>query len=317
MTNAFDRDELQQYLGDRITNEHLTRRHQREHRKATLRRREWRGWSAKLTSKRWLLRQGLKLSGLSGFGRHNALDVQTTLNTIYLPTLPKALDGLCILHMSDFHIDMIDGLGDRIVAQLQSLTPDLTLITGDFRDRSYGPARDCLHLIQPIADAISSECYAVLGNHDSLGLVPGLETMGINVLLNESASVFIGNDIIELAGVDDPSYFGCDDLGKATAGLSSQHALRILMAHSPHRLKEAAAAGFNLYLCGHTHGGQVCLPGGKPIMKSIGKVEWRYCSGNWQYDELFGYTSRGAGTSLAPVRFNCPPEITLHELRRG
>ncbi|MGD0533342.1 MAG: hypothetical protein ABSA62_14025 [Methyloceanibacter sp.] len=84
----------------------------------------------------------------------------------------------------------------------------------------------------------------------------------------------------------------------------------ILISHTPEVYRHAAHADFNLLLSGHTHGGQICLPGGIPITlhsvlpRSMG-------SGAWKYHDI-GYTSVGAGSSVVPVRFNCPPEITLH-----
>ena len=89
----------------------------------------------------------------------------------------------------------------------------------------------------------------------------------------------------------------------------------ILLSHTPEVYRQAAHAGFDLMLSGHTHGGQICLPGGVPLTldsgcRAIG-------AGAWRYDAMAGYTSVGAGSSIVPVRFNCPPEITLHRLHRS
>ena len=91
-------------------------------------------------------------------------------------------------------------------------------------------------------------------------------------------------------------------------------AFSILLSHTPETYREAAAAGFDLMLSGHTHGGQLCLPGGIPI-KLEARLPRSMGAGAWRYAEMAGYTSVGAGTSLLPVRLNCPPEITLHTLR--
>lgn len=317
MTDTFDTDTLQRYLGDRVTREHIQRRQEKELRKATLRRQEMLSWKTKLRSKRWYLHQALRLSQMHRLGKKNALNITTNHNTLNLPTLPKALDGFTILHISDLHIDMLSGVGERLIDLVTPIDAGLTLITGDFRDRSYGPPGDSLSLLKPVAAAIQGPCYGVLGNHDSLGLVPGLEAMGISVLLNEAVSLDVAGETIEIVGIDDPSYFKCDDLDRATANLDNTESLRILMAHAPNRIPQAADANVDLYLCGHTHGGQICLPGNRPLVSSVGNVEWQYCSGNWEYSRMIGYTSRGAGTSVVPARFNCPPEITVHTLRRG
>jgi predicted MPP superfamily phosphohydrolase len=97
--------------------------------------------------------------------------------------------------------------------------------------------------------------------------------------------------------------------------LSDLHVdISVLISHTPEIYRQAAHADFDLLLSGHTHGGQICLPGGIPITldsalpRSLG-------SGPWKYHDMIGYTSVGAGTSILPARFNCPPEITLHHLQ--
>jgi predicted MPP superfamily phosphohydrolase len=88
----------------------------------------------------------------------------------------------------------------------------------------------------------------------------------------------------------------------------------ILLSHTPELYRQAAHAGFDFFLCGHTHGGQICLPGGVPVILEA-KIPRRLGSGAWSHGPMQGYTSRGAGTSVVDVRFNCPGEITLHRLR--
>jgi uncharacterized protein len=88
-----------------------------------------------------------------------------------------------------------------------------------------------------------------------------------------------------------------------------------LLSHTPEVYRQAAHAGFDLLLSGHTHGGQICLPGSIPLMLEA-VLPRRMGAGAWQHGKMAGYTSVGAGCSVVPVRFNCPPEITLHRLRR-
>jgi predicted MPP superfamily phosphohydrolase len=104
-----------------------------------------------------------------------------------------------------------------------------------------------------------------------------------------------------------------DNIEKAAAGIPHDE-FSILISHTPEIYRQAAHAGFNLMLSGHTHGGQICLPGGIPV--TLEAVLPRHMgSGPWKYHEMIGYTSVGAGSSVVPVRFNCPPEITLHHLQ--
>ena len=154
--------------------------------------------------------------------------------------------------------------------------------------------------------------YGVLGNHDSIRMVPELEDMGIRMLLNESVSIRRGAAQIHLVGIDDAHYFRVDDIEKASA-VVPQDGFSVLLSHTPEIYRLAAHANFNLLLSGHTHGGQICLPGRIPIVLDSDLPRFMG-SGPWVYRDLAGYTSVGVGSSVVPVRFNCPPEITLHHL---
>jgi hypothetical protein len=165
-----------------------------------------------------------------------------------------------------------------------------------------------------LAEHIKTDMYAILGNHDAIEMVPTLETGGIRILLNEHVMLESGGEKMVLAGVDDPHYYETDNLEKAFEGAPLNH-FKLLLAHSPEICRKAAFAGVDLYLCGHTHAGQICLPGGHPLLTNC-KCPRECHSGLWHFEEMIGYTSRGAGTSSVNVRFNCPPEITVHRLCR-
>jgi uncharacterized protein len=123
----------------------------------------------------------------------------------------------------------------------------------------------------------------------------------------------LGDQRIHLAGIDDAHFFRVDNIDKAASQIPHDE-FSILLSHTPEIYRQAAHANFNLILCGHTHGGQLCLPGSIPI-KLEAVLPRRMGSGPWQYHDMIGYTSVGAGSSVVPVRLNCPPEITLHYLR--
>jgi predicted MPP superfamily phosphohydrolase len=168
-------------------------------------------------------------------------------------------------------------------------------------------ARVCAHIDGPI--------YGVLGNHDSIRMVPALEDLGIRMLLNEAETLERGAQRIHLAGIDDAHYYRLDNIEKAVLQLPGDE-FSILLSHTPEIYRQAAHADFDLLLSGHTHGGQICLPGAIPItLESV--MPRRMGSGLWKYRRMVGYTSVGVGASVAPVRINCPPEITLHHLRCG
>jgi len=155
----------------------------------------------------------------------------------------------------------------------------------------------------------------VLGNHDSIRMVPPLEEMGIRMLLNEAETLERGDQRIHLVGIDDAHYYRVDNIEKAASQLSGDD-FSILLSHTPEIYRQAANADFDLLLSGHTHGGQICLPGAIPItLDSV--LPRRMGSGLWKYRDMVGYTSVGVGSSMVAVRLNCLPEITLHHLRCG
>jgi predicted MPP superfamily phosphohydrolase len=137
--------------------------------------------------------------------------------------------------------------------------------------------------------------------------------MGIRILLNECESVSRGGESIYLAGIDDAHYYRVDNIEKAAANIPPE-AFSILLSHTPEVYRHAAHAEFDLLLNGHTHGGQICLPGSIPITLSS-VLPRRFGSGAWTYHNMVGYTSVGAGSSIVAARINCLPEITLHHLQ--
>jgi uncharacterized protein len=154
--------------------------------------------------------------------------------------------------------------------------------------------------------------FGVLGDHDTIRMTPGLEEIGIRMLLNESVYIERDSQHIYLAGIDDAHFYGADNIEKAASEIPRDE-FSILLSHTPEIYRQAAYADFNLLLSGHTHGGQICLPGRIPL--TLDSVLPRHMgSGAWKYNGMIGYTSVGAGSSIVPARFNCPPEITLHHL---
>ena len=174
--------------------------------------------------------------------------------------------------------------------------------------------KPCLESVGRLREAVRGDIYAVLGNHDSIAMVPDLEEMGIRVLLNECAVIDRGPASLYLAGVDDAHFYRADNIEKAAANIPHD-SLSILLSHTPEIYRQAAHAGFDLMLSGHTHGGQICLPGGVPILLEA-KIPRALGAGAWWRSGMAGYTSVGVGSSVVPVRFNNRPEITLHRLVR-
>ena len=258
------------------------------------------------------IRSCLTLTGLYGRGRRNAAQIKLRRHDVISSRIPKAFDGFTILQLSDLHVDMSEGAMTRLAAMLPNIKYDLCVLTGDYRAQTFGAYEPALAGMARLCLALKRPIYGVLGNHDTIRMVPGLEDMGIQMLLNENLSIERHNQRVYLAGIDDAHFYRVDNIEKAAIGVPCGD-FSILLSHTPEVYQQASYADFNLLLSGHTHGGQICLPGRIPI--TLDSVLPRYMgSGPWKYRDMIGYTSVGAGTSVVPVRYNCPPEITLHRL---
>jgi uncharacterized protein len=259
------------------------------------------------------IRSCLKLTGLYGRGRKNAAQIELRSHDVISSRIPKAFDGFTILQLSDLHVEMSEAAMTRLAAMLPDIDYDLCVLTGDYRAQTFGPYEAALAGMAPICSVLKGPIYGVLGNHDTIRMLPGLEDMGIQMLLNENQSIERGNQRIYLAGIDDAHFYRVDNIEKAATGIPFG-TFSILLSHTPEVYQPASYADFGLLLCGHTHGGQICLPGRIPI--TLDSVLPRHMgAGPWKYGDMLGYTSVGAGSSIVPVRFNCPPEITLHRLQ--
>jgi predicted MPP superfamily phosphohydrolase len=262
-----------------------------------------------------VIRNALRLTGLYWRGRKNAERVELRRNHVALPNVPRAFDGFTILHISDMHVELNPGAMRQLEALLAGLTYDLCVLTGDFRAQTYGPFDATLEGLARMRACLAGPIFGVLGNHDSIRMVPAMEEMGIRMLLNECEIIARGDERIHLAGIDDAHYYRVDNIEKAAAQIPHDE-FSILLSHTPEIYRQAANADFDLLLSGHTHGGQICLPGSIPIMLES-KLPRRMGAGSWAYKKMAGYTSVGVGSCIVPVRLNCPPEITLHRLERA
>ena len=265
-------------------------------------------------SLRRLLQLALRLSGLYRRGQRNARDVGLIHHRLPIRNLPAALIGLRLLHITDLHLDAYPDFPRILAERVRTLDYDVCVLTGDYRYRTCGPLEPALEGLSYLRRYLRSPVYAVLGNHDSIHMVPAMEGMGIRLLLNECDRLERGGQSLYLAGVDDPHFFRADNLERACREIPEQ-APSILLCHSPELFRQAAHSGFDAMLCGHTHGGQIRLPGGIALLTNA-DCPRSFTAGGWRYRTLYGYTSVGAGSSIVDVRFNCRPEVVLHCLSR-
>jgi predicted MPP superfamily phosphohydrolase len=243
---------------------------------------------------------------------------------IGLRRLPEVFDGFRIAQLSDIHFGpyMTRPELDRAASLAREFRPDLVALTGDFVSRLWRQ-RNGLEGAKnagPCADAFANwkgaPVIAVLGNHDhwnDADLVAGaLADRGIEVLRNGARPMEKDGGRLWIAGVDDVLE-GCADLDRTIADIPQGEAT-ILLAHEPDYADVASKAGVDLQLSGHSHGGQVRVPGVGPIV--LPQLARKYHSGVNRVGNLQVYTTRGIGVINPPVRLNCPPEVTLITLRK-
>lgn len=262
----------------------------------------------------YLLEYTLKACGVYSRGYRNFKDIQLVENIVSLRHLPQSFEGFRILHLSDLHIDLDLSLIEEIGGKLKGLEYDLCVLTGDYRSDTKGDYTHAVNGTAAVIGFLKPPIYAVLGNHDFIEMVSPLEHCGVRFLLNETVGIERNGEQIFLCGIDDPHFYQSDSFIKAREGIPPG-ATSILLSHSPEVYRRANGNGFDLMLCGHTHGGQICLPGGAAILRN-GRCPRRLISGPWEYEEMKGYTSRGTGSCGVAARYFCPPEITLHRLER-
>jgi len=255
----------------------------------------------------------IKFAGLYKRGVRNAKNIQLLETPLSFIKLPKEFDGFTILLLSDLHLDSLEGLEHLILNTLDNRVFDLCLFTGDYRTRLHGPNRNIISKLKYLIEGINSRegFLGVLGNHDDCHMVNPLEKIGMHLLINESCLIQRGSSQIRIIGTDDVHYYYTDQALHALE--HADNGFSVAMVHSPELFDFASEMDVDLYLCGHTHAGQVCLPGGIPIIKHLNKGR-RYYRGEWDYQGMKGITSAGVGTSGIPVRFNTRGEILILKL---
>lgn len=249
--------------------------------------------------------------------------------SIEIKNLSSSFRGVKIAHFSDLHSKNFGEKENKILEILQSLNPDFIFITGDFINETTKDIESCQNFWKKLSSNYPQKVFGVLGNHDhyhpQFKIIKNLlKESGIKILNNESIILRRDEDFfypvrkpsisngVYLIGVDDP-HEGYDDVEKAMAGIETD-ASKILLAHSPEIFRKVKGKGVDLVLVGHTHGGQINIPFITNLLLPL-KHDKKYKSGLFKENSTFFYVNRGIGTTLLPIRFNAPPEITLIELK--
>ncbi|SFM45801.1 CDP-archaeol synthase [Thermodesulforhabdus norvegica] len=265
-----------------------------------------------------LLYMILRILGIYEIGVRNALSINTNRVSFFFPDLPVAFDGYRILFMTDLHLDGHPRITDNLRKSIEKIDHvDLCVLGGDYRFETVGdfaPAVGYLKSLLPLLTAKARDgVIAVLGNHDCIEIEEAFRNRGLKFLVNDHVIIKRGNEALCFAGVDDPHYYRCADVGKALRG-TGRDLFTVLISHSPEVYKEAHRFGVNLYLCGHTHAGQFSLPRVGPVF-THSRTGRRFHYGKWQYGGMQGYTSSGVGASGLFARYGTRGEIVIITLR--
>ena len=267
------------------------------------------------------------IAALGSDGYFESYRLQLKKIEIPLRRLPHQFDGFTIVQLSDFHYEEEFSAIPirRSVELVNSLHPDLVVFTGDFvtapmfrfgRNAALVAANavfPCAAVLSAIKAPMGS--FAILGNHDAYSnpalVASGLRSHGIPLLKNSCVPIERDGARFWLAGIDD-ALEGQPDLGAAIKKIPRGEPI-ILLAHEPDFADEAALTTVDLQLSGHSHGGQIWIPGiGAPWLPSLAR---NYPRGLYKIENMVLYTNIGIGTIRAPIRINCIPEVTHITLR--
>src|ERR1700737_106472 len=178
-----------------------------------------------------VIQNALKLTGLYWRARRNTERILVKRNDVMFKELPPPFDGFTILHLSDMHVDMNEGAMRRLIELVGGMQYDLCVLTGDYRGKNFGPLEATLKGVARVRAHLKEPIYGVLGDHDTIQMVPELEAMGIQILLNECEVIVRGDQQIYLAGIDDAHYFMVDNIEKAALQIPSGE-FSILLSHT-------------------------------------------------------------------------------------
>jgi len=248
------------------------------------------------------------------YGVRQAGNLILTTRQLALAQLPPQVCGRRVLHITDAHLSAHSHLAGRITSLARAASPDWIFVTGDMFLGAQGPRATATFLS---ALAAVAPTWAVTGNADypsAAAPEPGPGYFGAaHGLVNRAQLLADGNPPCWIAGVSDP-HEQRDRLGEALDGVP-QDAWVVLLAHSPDIILRPLSRRARLIFAGHTHGGQVCLPGFGALYTRT-KVSRRYAWGVHQFGNTTLVVSRGAGTTRLPIRVFCPAELTLWHLTR-
>jgi predicted MPP superfamily phosphohydrolase len=227
-----------------------------------------------------------------------------------LPQLPAALEGVRMVHITDLHLrTRWPRQLDDVIERVQKDPPELILFTGDFVDdkRDHGPA---MPLVKKLIGGLRAKAgmFAILGNHDGDLLAPKLHGLGVRVIVHQRVDAIVNSAPVELIGLPGPDRGDLDERFLHAIPPKQPGVPRIILCHFPDLIRAARPLQADLYLAGHTHGGQICLPNERAIF-THDSLPRHLCKGAHDVDGTCLIVGRGFGFTSIPVRAFCPAEV--------
>src|SRR5665648_50815 len=273
----------------------------------------------------WLL-STLPLGGIGvlGYARHDTLDLKSEHWDLYFPNLPTALEKTTICQLSDLHLETLQILPERIEQLVMAQKPDLIVITGDIIS-----TRTDIDKLESYVGGLTAPHgkFVVMGNNDYSHLSHTLfkhylqqfQNLGWTPLLNDAS--FLPSLNLWVIGVDDPAtahdYVDLAYQNVLASSSTSTSSFRLVLAHSTDCLDGVAEHGADRLLTGHTHGGQIRIPGFKLLLTNTYLGDHGIYEGYHVINGVPLYINRGIGESSVPLRINVPPEIAFFTLHKG
>jgi len=232
--------------------------------------------------------------------------------------LPAAFEGFRILQISDLHLRTFwSEVYDQLIERVRREAPDAIFMTGDFVNNKRDHSQEA-----PFAHRLVSQLKAthgvlgVLGNHDQYGLPPKMEGSGITFLDRRRHLLEINGSTVEVLGLPgvirtDVTKSVLDRFPPKEPGVP-----RLILSHYPDVIRRARRLQPDVYFAGHTHGGQICLPGGIPIIRHD-SLPRSVVKGVHRFEDIWLVISRGMGFTTLPIRLFCPAEVIEVTLVRG
>jgi uncharacterized protein len=238
-----------------------------------------------------------------------------------VPDLPRDLDGVRILQLSDIHLSafLSEAGFARVVDMAIELRPHIAVVTGDLITAWGDPLDACLRQLSRLRT--DAGVFGCLGNHERYAKAEDYTThaaarLGIRFLRNQALPLRFGGAVLNLAGVD---YQPSSEKSRYLRGaerLVEPTAVNVLLSHNPDVFPVAARQGYNLLLAGHTHGGQVAV---EILDQTINPARFitPFTYGLYRHGQASAYVTRGIGTIGIPARIGAPPEIAVLRLRKA